>query len=322
MRAAIISDIHANSFALQKVLVHAFHKMKCDRLFCLGDLLGYGATPIETLGLLSEYLEVCTCICGNHEDIIWRLGSFFADETGSLCSPEHVEEFHASYKAISSRAISSCLSNLDELRQNADAPGVAWYFSLIENRDPYLILDQKEFERPIVLSHGSYKDRDIFYHYGWTNEFGANNFHINPILELKLPGPVTFVGHTHIPMLYSVVQDWKDRERGDFQYGKPYALGDSLQVINPGSVGFSRDGDSRASYAVIDTDPWTVTFFRLDYDSDLASDAMINKQFDMESIKIFMTSVYPNELSNGLATGEINLKYQAELEERKESAGE
>jgi diadenosine tetraphosphatase ApaH/serine/threonine PP2A family protein phosphatase len=37
-------------------------------------------------------------------------------------------------------------------------------------------------------------------------------------------------------------------------------------LINPGSVGQPRDGDSRAAFAVIDTTQRTVQYFRASYD--------------------------------------------------------
>ncbi|MHA2216522.1 MAG: metallophosphoesterase family protein, partial [Candidatus Hodarchaeales archaeon] len=42
---AIISDIHANLSALQAVLLD-IHKRKIRRIFCLGDLTGYGSQPV------------------------------------------------------------------------------------------------------------------------------------------------------------------------------------------------------------------------------------------------------------------------------------
>lgn len=43
---------------------------------------------------------------------------------------------------------------------------------------------------------------------------------------------------------------------------------DALWVVNPGSVGMPADGDSRASYAVLDTNSRKVTFGRVKYDID------------------------------------------------------
>jgi 3',5'-cyclic AMP phosphodiesterase CpdA len=47
MRIAIISDIHGNLPALDAVLADVAQQQP-DRLYCLGDLVGYGASPNET----------------------------------------------------------------------------------------------------------------------------------------------------------------------------------------------------------------------------------------------------------------------------------
>jgi diadenosine tetraphosphatase ApaH/serine/threonine PP2A family protein phosphatase len=73
---------------------------------------------------------------------------------------------------------------------------------------------------------------------------------------------VCFVGHTHIPMVYTNIGGPKSLEPG-----KPFALDPSGRyIINPGSVGQPRDGDKRASFLVFDLDEKTVTLHRLDYD--------------------------------------------------------
>ena len=41
-------------------------------------------------------------------------------------------------------------------------------------------------------------------------------------------------------------------------------------LVNVGSVGQPRDGDARASYAVVDTDAGTVEIRRVEYDAELA----------------------------------------------------
>ena len=44
MRILIISDIHANLVALETVLADA---PNFDKIWCLGDLVGYGPNPNE-----------------------------------------------------------------------------------------------------------------------------------------------------------------------------------------------------------------------------------------------------------------------------------
>ncbi len=64
MRAAIISDIHSNLPALEKVLEDIDNR-GIDEIFCLGDIVGYGANPRECLALVRER---CTkVVAGNHD---------------------------------------------------------------------------------------------------------------------------------------------------------------------------------------------------------------------------------------------------------------
>jgi len=71
-----------------------------------------------------------------------------------------------------------------------------------------------------------------------------------------------FVGHTHLPMVYTYTSGPKSLEPG-----KSLALDPSDRyIINPGSVGQPRDGDNRASFMVFDPDEGTVTLHRREYD--------------------------------------------------------
>jgi predicted phosphodiesterase len=64
MRYAIISDIHANASALKTALTD-IADMKVDRIICLGDCVGYGLEPTETLELL--YRKAHVVLMGNHD---------------------------------------------------------------------------------------------------------------------------------------------------------------------------------------------------------------------------------------------------------------
>ena len=63
MKYAIISDIHANLEALQTVVEDA--RSQVDTFVCLGDIVGYNASPAECLSLVQELCEVI--IVGNHD---------------------------------------------------------------------------------------------------------------------------------------------------------------------------------------------------------------------------------------------------------------
>ncbi|MFZ4813439.1 MAG: metallophosphoesterase family protein [Phototrophicaceae bacterium] len=63
MRVLIISDIHANLTAFQTVLEDA--KDAWDYVWCLGDVVGYGPDPNESVDLLRSLPHLC--LAGNHD---------------------------------------------------------------------------------------------------------------------------------------------------------------------------------------------------------------------------------------------------------------
>ena len=64
MRLGIVSDIHANIEALQACF-KALDADGVDRTVCLGDVVGYGASPNETCALIRS--RVAHTILGNHD---------------------------------------------------------------------------------------------------------------------------------------------------------------------------------------------------------------------------------------------------------------
>jgi predicted phosphodiesterase len=62
MRYLIISDVHANLPALNAVLADA---APFDRIWCLGDITGYGPDPNECITRLREF--PLTTLAGNHD---------------------------------------------------------------------------------------------------------------------------------------------------------------------------------------------------------------------------------------------------------------
>ncbi len=64
MRVAVVSDIHANLQAFEAVL-EAAEAVAAEELWCLGDLVGYGADPDACVALARERAAVC--LVGNHD---------------------------------------------------------------------------------------------------------------------------------------------------------------------------------------------------------------------------------------------------------------
>jgi predicted phosphodiesterase len=64
LRAAVLSDIHSNRHALEAVLA-AVEEAGVDQVWCLGDMVGYGAEPDACTALVRE--RCSTCLVGNHD---------------------------------------------------------------------------------------------------------------------------------------------------------------------------------------------------------------------------------------------------------------
>jgi predicted phosphodiesterase len=64
LRLAILSDIHSNLPALEAVLEQV-EEAKPDQIWCLGDVVGYGAQPNECTELVRDRCAVC--LVGNHD---------------------------------------------------------------------------------------------------------------------------------------------------------------------------------------------------------------------------------------------------------------
>jgi predicted phosphodiesterase len=64
MKVAVISDIHANRHAFEAVL-EAVADSDASELWCLGDLVGYGAEPDACVELARRHAAVC--LAGNHD---------------------------------------------------------------------------------------------------------------------------------------------------------------------------------------------------------------------------------------------------------------
>lgn len=67
MKVAIISDIHANLHALQAVW-EDIESQKPDRVYCLGDLVGYGAFPNEVVAFIRN--RAIPTVMGNYDESV------------------------------------------------------------------------------------------------------------------------------------------------------------------------------------------------------------------------------------------------------------
>ncbi|MEM3068752.1 MAG: metallophosphoesterase family protein [Nitrososphaerales archaeon] len=155
---AIISDIHGNLDALNAIMKHLGKKS----IYCLGDLVGYGANPNEVVEWVRE--NNVKCVMGNHE---------YAVVTGDA----------SWFNLDAQRAIFWTHSNLK--RENFD------FIKKLPEK-----IELKADAVRILFVHGSPNDPIFEYvlpdtHEGLFDYYLSNN-------NVDVIG----LGHTHVPFLY------------------------------------------------------------------------------------------------------------------------
>ena len=65
MKALLVSDIHSNLEAFRVVLEDAARRGGFDEVWCMGDIVGYGADPNECIEMMRSHSW--TAVAGNHD---------------------------------------------------------------------------------------------------------------------------------------------------------------------------------------------------------------------------------------------------------------
>ncbi len=248
MRYGLVSDIHSNLPALEAVLEVLQASGTVDGLLCMGDIVGYGPQPNEVIARLKDFKLFA--IVGNHDlAVLGRL------DLGDF-----------NYDAIQA-------NNWN--RERLTDENREW----LEQLQPISRFDDK-----VTLAHGS--PREPVWEYLTTPQAASLNF-------AKFDTRFCFVGHTHLPRIFRL-KEISSSSSGLPQIsrllkssiyhprtemivplpGQIVEVKDERLILNPGSVGQPRDGDSRASYAIYDDEAMTFTFGRVAYDINLTQHLM------------------------------------------------
>jgi diadenosine tetraphosphatase ApaH/serine/threonine PP2A family protein phosphatase len=228
---ALVSDVHGNEQALRACLADA-DAHAATQVWCLGDVVGYGARPLHCLTLLRERAAVM--IRGNHEQAVLD-GPFGFNPLAAAA----IRWTRAQFETAGGEA----LAHLRALPERVDAPSAT-----LVHGSPAQPLDEYVFAEDAIdhLPHGLDYSPKL-----------ARSF--------RLIDRPCFVGHTHVAGVI----------RGDLTWGAPSDIGGTYDtrgapcIVNVGSVGQPRDGDTRASYALFDGQ--VVTFRRVEYDVEAAA---------------------------------------------------
>jgi diadenosine tetraphosphatase ApaH/serine/threonine PP2A family protein phosphatase len=235
MRVLLISDIHANLEALE-ACVAAFPAY--DEVANLGDIVGYGASPNDVVERVRDLGGIF--VRGNHD----RASAGLSD----------VSEFNpiAGFAAVWTK---------NELT----AENRKWVAELPKG-------PRHCTELPNVLfAHGSPQDED---------EYILNEPTARGSLQ-HTDAHVTFFGHTHVQGAIGLSENMMHTLRPEVSDKRKYGSWkvdldpNTRYLVNPGSIGQPRDGDWRAAFALYDSGPESVTFFRVPYDIDFAQQRII-----------------------------------------------
>ena len=227
MPTAIISDIHGNLDALNVVLAD-IDRRGIQRMYCLGDIIGYGPNPTECLDLVRERCEFA--MMGNHDFASLYEPTSFNTSAEQACFWTR-RQFEIEPDAEKRKARWEFLGNL-EIRKFVDG-------ALFVHASPRRPINEYIFPDDVMTA--PVKMQQIF------DRFESR----------------CFVGHTHVTGIFTDEPDFYPPA----DLGDAYTFRDDEKcVINPGSVGQPRDRDPRASYAILHDD--RVEFVRLDYDID------------------------------------------------------
>ncbi|MDP3722252.1 MAG: metallophosphoesterase family protein [Candidatus Omnitrophota bacterium] len=226
MKYAVLSDIHGNLEALSAVM-ERLNAERIDRYLCLGDVVGYGADPAACL----ERLEACGAVTvgGNHDvACVGKLGLDWFHDTARAALEWTREQLS--------------FAELDGLRR----------------------LPLTATEGPLTLVHGTLTHPERF-------EYLVDFAQAVEMLE-RCRTLMCLLGHTHVPLFI-------EYDRPQRRIVRVLTVAEELRdvavqgdpatrryLVNPGSVGQPRDGDPRASVAIIDTDQRRVAVERVPYD--------------------------------------------------------
>ncbi len=258
MRIALLSDIHANISALASVFSDIDdNKRKVDQYLCLGDIIGYGPDPVEVIELLAKRVAPQNVVSGNHEDLYRGLDEYSFSESAKFTMQYEISLINSNPQAIK-------------------------YLKQISNSEANLVFRRVKNNNFFLSHNGPGKHYDV-YHYPWMadsllpnlmNRF-KDHFHINRYKNKWFVSSKTrnifLTGHTHIPMIC-----FEDRLTGKVKSLNTNGIIDIKRdcqdsnyiMINPGSVGYSRDGCSLASYVIIDLKKKAIEFHRTTYNTE------------------------------------------------------
>lgn len=228
---AVISDIHSNYQALEAV-TESIRREEVPTVYCLGDVVGYGADPNQCVEAVRELAEGRT-ILGNHDIATIEENSHYEQ----YFNPQAMAAIRFQQKSLSR----TNFEWLESLPKTLEANESRFFHGSPLSTDHYVLSSDDVRESLDILEDG-----------------GDENFRL------------IFVGHSHVPIFAGIGPE-DEIEFGSVRVDEEEEIAmelkqDKCYLINPGSVGQPRDRCPAASYVIIDPDQEVVRFKRVSYD--------------------------------------------------------
>ena len=240
MKLAVISCLHGNIEALDAVLLD-IEQHKAEKIFCLGDLVGYGPYPNEVVEKIRS-LNIPTCTGCWDEDIVEGLNACDCSYPSLLAEKRGIIAHEWANKHIKP-----------------------------ENRDFLAQLPHVLKEDNLAFVHGSPHS---------NHEYLLPELDAFVALErvISSGADVLFCGHTHRPYFRNLDSGHlKVRiESKDLSEERSFTA-TLKKIINAGSVGEPRHGRPNATYVIYDTDTQEVTLREVAYNYQKTCAAILDK---------------------------------------------
>lgn len=265
----VLSDIHANWEALEAVLDAT--EGAYAEIICLGDIVGYGANPVECTLWTRDRCQAA--VRGNHD--------------AAAAHPERLSDFNwPARQAIEWTRAQMPSDLLDWLGELARGPqffaGARLAHGSPLDEDEYIVSCDQALACLKVSAAES------------PQRFDGER----PATVVAPSGPtprMTFIGHTHLQGGFSLEDGCMSSCQPELPRAKIARMEFPLRpaaryLINPGSVGQPRDGDWRAAYLLYEPSKDCLTYGRVSYDRESAQ-------------RKILAAGLPRQLADRLATG-------------------
>lgn len=169
----VVSDLHANIEAFTAVL-NGVKRKKFDGIYCLGDVVDYGASPNPVAHLLAQQPRV-TLIRGNHERAALGLDNFDTfnpvAKTSVLWTQQKLDEKSRRF------LLSATVGPLEV------APGLILCHGSPQDEDSYILSD---YDALVAFEHCAFEVA-LFGHSHYASAFIHHGTRIQLVLPRKYP---------------------------------------------------------------------------------------------------------------------------------------